>query len=101
MTTSNELAGSVQSSWTQFLGTFEPLRTDLYRYCRHLTRSPGYAEDLAQDTLARAFVTLGQMGQAPPNPRAWLFRVASNLWIDQLRRRRVEEPLAPEPGETA
>jgi RNA polymerase sigma-70 factor (ECF subfamily) len=34
--------------------------------------------------MARAFVTLGQMGDAPPNPRAWLFRVASNLWFDQL-----------------
>ena len=33
------------------------------------------------------------MGDAPPNPRAWLFRVASNLWFDQLRRRRREEPL--------
>jgi RNA polymerase sigma-70 factor (ECF subfamily) len=33
------------------------------------------------------------MGDAPPNPRAWLFRVASNLWLDQLRRRRREEPL--------
>ncbi len=43
--------------------------------------------------MARAFVTLGQMGDAPPNPRAWLFRVASNLWLDQLRRRRREEPL--------
>jgi RNA polymerase sigma-70 factor (ECF subfamily) len=43
--------------------------------------------------MARAFVTLGQMGEAPPNPRAWLFRVASNLWLDLLRRRRREEPL--------
>src|SRR5262249_692636 len=37
---------------------------------------------------ARAFATLGRMGQAPPNPRAWLFRVASNLWIDEMRRAR-------------
>jgi RNA polymerase sigma-70 factor (ECF subfamily) len=88
------LASSLRSSWHGFLGTYEPLRADLYRYCRHLTRSPWDAEDLAQDALARAFVTLGQMGEAPPNPRAWLFRVASNLWLDQLRRRRREEPLA-------
>jgi len=87
------LAAVLRSSWCGFLDTYEPLRSDLYRYCRHLTRSPWDAEDLAQDTLARAFVTLGQMGEAPPNPRAWLFRVASNLWLDQLRRRRREAPL--------
>jgi DNA-directed RNA polymerase specialized sigma24 family protein len=92
MSPTSELPRSVRSSWHGFLETYEPLRTDLYRYCRHLTRSPWDAEDLAQDTLARAFVTLGQMGDAPPNPRAWLFRVAYNLWVDRTRRRR-EEPL--------
>ncbi len=96
MTATSELPRSVQTSWHGFLETYEPLRSDLYRYCRHLTRSPWDAEDLAQDALARAFVTLGQMGQAPPNARAWLLRVASNLWIDRTRRRRREEPLAPD-----
>lgn len=81
------LAGELRASWHRFLQTYEPLRADLFRYCRHLTRSPWDAEDLAQDVLARAFVTLGQMGSTPPNPRAWLFRVAANLWMDQMRRR--------------
>lgn len=82
------LASSVRSSWHAFLESFEGLRPELYRYCRHLTRSPWDAEDLAQDVLARAFVTLAKLGTAPPNPRAWLFRVASNAWIDQQRRPR-------------
>ena len=82
------LAGSVRQSLHRFLDVYEPLRSELYRYCRYLTRSPWDAEDLAQDTLARAFVILGRIGQAPPNPKAWLFRVASNLWIDQTRRAR-------------
>jgi RNA polymerase sigma-70 factor, ECF subfamily len=86
------LASALRSSWHAFLETYEPLRSELYRYCRHLTRSPWDAEDLAQDAMARAFVTLGQVGEPPPNPRAWLFRVASNLWLDQLRRRKREEP---------
>lgn len=77
----------VKRPWRRFLDTYEPLRPELYRYCRHLTRSPWDAEDLAQDALARAFVTLAQMKEPPPNPRAWLFRVASNLWIDQRRRK--------------
>lgn len=82
------LPAVVRGSWHRFLETFEPLRSELYRYCRHLTRSPWDAEDLAQDAIARAFVTLGQVGAEPPNPRAWLFRVASNLWIDQQRKKR-------------
>src|SRR6187397_1746794 len=89
-----ELPAVVRGSWHRFLDTYASLRSELYRYCGHLTRSPWDAEDLAQDALTRAFVTLAQLGEAPANPRAWLFRVASNLWIDQLRRRRSEAPLA-------
>jgi RNA polymerase sigma factor (sigma-70 family) len=82
---SSSLASTVRGSWQQFLEAFESLRPELYRYCRHLTSSPWDAEDLAQDVLTRAFVTLGKLGAAPPNPRAWLFRVATNAWIDQQR----------------
>lgn len=75
----------VKDSWRGFLDEFEPLRPQLYRYCRHLTRSPWAAEDMVQDTLARAFVTLACSSAPPDNPRAWLFRVASNLWLNQRR----------------
>src|SRR5689334_9349603 len=96
------LPESVRGSWQQFLDAYEALRPELYRYSRHLTRTPWDAEDLTQDTLMRAFVTLAQTGESPPNPRAWLLRVASNLWIDRVRRNRetleVEtEPAALEP----
>src|SRR4051795_3078480 len=92
--TTQDLPDATQRTWRRFLETYEPLRTELYRYCRYLTRSPWDAEDLAQDVLARAFVTLAQMGQEPEHPRAWLFRVASNVWIDQVRRRREVPPEA-------
>ncbi len=92
------LASAVRGSWHEFLAAFEGLRPELYRYCRHLTRSPWDAEDLAQDVLARAFVTLGKLGAAPPNPRAWLFRVASNAWIDQQRRPRGVPEIAAAEG---
>ena len=102
----SDLAEAVQQSWLRFLDVYEPLRPDLYRYCRHLTRSPWDAEDMAQDTLARAYVTLGCLAEPPPNPRAWLFRVASNLWLNRTRRARnvlaerdgtEEAASAPEP----
>lgn len=90
------LSNEVTSSWKRFIDVYEPFRTDLYRYCRNLTRSPWDADDLVQDTMARAFVTLGSMHHGPPaNPRAWLFRVASNLWIDRTRHAR--ELAAPPP----
>lgn len=88
--TLDEMTAQVRGSWQRFLDVFEPLRPDLYRYCRHLTRSAWDAEDLSQDAMARAFVTLGTLFGEVPNPRAWLFRVASNLWIDQKRRARLQ-----------
>lgn len=92
------LGQDVKASWHRFLDVFEPLRPELYRYCRYLTRSPWDAEDLAQDAMARAFVTLGTLFQEVPHPRAWLFRVASNLWIDRARRSRHERAVEAPPG---
>ncbi|MBL8742001.1 MAG: RNA polymerase sigma factor, partial [Myxococcales bacterium] len=86
MTEASDLPKRIEEPWRVFLQTFEPLRPELHRYCRHLTGSAWDAEDLVQEALARAFVTLAQMGEAPASPRAWLFRVASNAWIDQARR---------------
>lgn len=88
MSIATEPAGDVvRASWRVFLSTYEPLRPELYRYCRHLTGSPWDAEDTVQDALARAFVSLALMTEPPQNPRAWLFRIASNLWLNRIRRR--------------
>jgi RNA polymerase sigma-70 factor, ECF subfamily len=86
----------VEASWHRFLDLYEPLRPELYRYCRHLTRSPWDADDLVQDALFRAFAKLGWMHDPPRNPRAWLFRIASNLWIDRMRALRPEREPDPE-----
>jgi RNA polymerase sigma-70 factor (ECF subfamily) len=90
---------AARRSYHRFLAAYEPLRTELYRYCRYLTRSPWDAEDITQDTLARAFVLLANTEDGPQNPRAWLFRVASHLWIDHVRRRREVD--TPDPEEVA
>jgi RNA polymerase sigma-70 factor (ECF subfamily) len=79
------LAAAVGDSWRRFVQESEALRPDLYRYCRHLTRSPWEADDLVQDTLMRSFATLACLHQEIRNPRAWLFRIASNLWLNRVR----------------
>jgi RNA polymerase sigma-70 factor, ECF subfamily len=83
---------AIQTAWRDFQAEIEPLRPTLYRYCRHLARSPWDAEDLVQDAFARAFASLGALQEPPRDARAWMFRVASNLWIDRMRRRRPETP---------
>src|SRR5260370_27285964 len=90
------LRHDVEASWHRFLDLYEPLRPELYRYCRHLTRSPWDADDLVQDVLFRAFAKLGGMHEPPENPRAWLFRIASNLWIDRVRAQKPEPEPDPE-----
>ena len=48
------------------------------------------AEDLVQDTLERGFAKLGAVHDPIRHPRAYLLRIASNLWIDRVRRGRSE-----------
>ncbi|MED4081943.1 sigma-70 family RNA polymerase sigma factor [Halalkalibacterium halodurans] len=63
----------------------EDVGLDLWRFCRYLTGSPWDGEDLYQETLVKAFGSLYQRWQ-PTNPKAYLFRIATNTWIDQCRK---------------
>jgi RNA polymerase sigma-70 factor (ECF subfamily) len=94
--TLGSLAEPVNRSWRSFVEQCEPLRPELYRYCRYLAGSPWEAEDLVQDALMRSFVTIGCMHQEIRSPRAWLLRVASNLWLNRVRGARELLREAPE-----
>lgn len=93
MELSEDLAGEIQQSWHRFLQRTESLRPDLYRYCRSLTGSVWDAEDLVQDTLLRGFAKLGEFSNLIDNPKAYLFRIATNLWVDRFRRTEVSPPV--------
>lgn len=60
-------------------------REDLWNYCRYITGSPWDGEDLFQETLIKAFGGFYQVWH-PENPKSYLFRIATNTWIDQCRR---------------
>ncbi len=61
----------------------------LYRFSLSLTRIPAEAEEIVQETFLRA---LQQANQLPEivNLDAWLFRIARNVHISRLRKRRHE-----------
>lgn len=73
----------------KFLNIVEPYRSDLWKYCRYLTRSPWDAEDLVQETLMKAFASLGQIWQSL-TPKTYLFRIATNTWINEQRRKQLK-----------
>jgi RNA polymerase sigma-70 factor (ECF subfamily) len=93
---------ALERAWEAYLDRLEPLRPDLHRYCRRLTGGLWDCEDLVQDTLLRAFGALGRRDAqrdfaAEPgdvrSPRAFLFRTATNLWIDRLRHASRQAPM--------
>jgi RNA polymerase sigma-70 factor (ECF subfamily) len=76
----------VRQPWREYLDALAPLRPSLPRYCLRLTGSVWDAEDLVQDTLLRVFGLLGKVSADLENPRAYLARTATHLWIDRIRR---------------
>ena len=58
----------------------------LYRTALRMTRNPEDAEDLVQETYLRALRALNQF-QEGTNLRAWLFKILTNAFINQYRRR--------------
>lgn len=61
----------------------------LYRAALSMTRNPQDADDLVQDTFVRAFQFIDKY-QVGTNARAWLFRILTNLFINNYRRKKRE-----------
>jgi RNA polymerase sigma-70 factor (sigma-E family) len=76
-----------------FDAAFDDLYRLAYRVAYRMLGERGDAEDVAQEALARAVVRWERVGD---RPEGWVTRVASNLAIDRIRRRR--RPLPPPIG---
>lgn len=72
--------------WHLYSRDVEPCRTDLRAYCLSLTGFHAAADDLVQETLVKGFFLVSQLHRGMDNPRSYLVRAATNLWIDWCRK---------------
>jgi RNA polymerase sigma-70 factor (ECF subfamily) len=69
----------------QFKRTLAEYRGNLYRIAYSWCHNPALADDLVQDTLAKALKNRNQL-RDPKTVKAWLYRILSNCWHDHFRR---------------
>jgi RNA polymerase sigma-70 factor, ECF subfamily len=86
---------AVDDRSARFVRDVLPLVDQLYRAARRYTRTTADAEDLVQETMAKAYAGFHTF-TAGTNVRAWLFRILTNTWITSYRtaQRRPDEVLA-------
>ncbi len=74
-----------------------PLLDQLYSAALRTTRNPADAEDLVQETYAKAF---GAFHQFKPgtNLKAWMYRILTNTYINSYRKKQ-REPLQSDAAE--
>lgn len=77
-----------------FTDAVQPFMEDLKGYCRSLAKTRWDGEDLAQETLMKAYKSW--LKSPKPISKAYLFRVASNTWIDEYRKRKPDEDFRPD-----
>jgi RNA polymerase sigma-70 factor (ECF subfamily) len=85
--------------------TFDQLyrssRDDVYAYAAGLLRDPVAAEDVTATAFERAYRKRSRFDPKRGSGRAWLFGIARNAALDELRRRGRHAELAADPEDAA
>ncbi len=87
-------SGNTEERSQAFATLYAAHHARLYAYLRYRTGDSALAEDLAAEVFVRAW-TCGDELRRPDAAIAWLFTVARNLVIDQLRRDRHLQMTVP------
>jgi RNA polymerase sigma-70 factor (ECF subfamily) len=66
-----------------------PLLDQLYSAALRTTRNPADAEDLVQETFAKAYAAFHQYSPGT-NLKAWLYRILTNTYINSYRKKQRE-----------
>ena len=81
-----------------FDDVLERFQAEIYRFAVHLTRNHADADDLYQETVLKAFRAFDRLDGAA-NHRAWLYRIATNAFLSDRRKRGREGSLDGERAE--
>jgi RNA polymerase sigma factor (sigma-70 family) len=86
-----------QTTWDRFEALYRSSRDDVYAYVATLLRDPAAAEDVTALAFERAYRRRMTFDRQRGEERAWLFGIARNAALDELRRRRRLATLVTEP----
>jgi RNA polymerase sigma-70 factor (ECF subfamily) len=71
----------------EFAALFEEFSSPIYNYVLRMVNDHDRAADITQDTFIKAYRKLDTLSEAT-STRSWLYRIATNTAIDDMRRRR-------------
>ncbi|HUH16658.1 MAG TPA: RNA polymerase sigma factor [Methylomirabilota bacterium] len=76
----------------EFAHLFEEFSAPIYNYVLRIVADADRAADITQDTFIKAYRKLDTVTDAT-STRSWLYRIATNTAIDDMRRRRMVTPM--------
>jgi RNA polymerase sigma-70 factor (ECF subfamily) len=85
-------AAGRQDSEAAFAHLFEDFSAPIYNYVLRMVGDHDRAADITQDTFIKAYRKLDTLTDAT-STRSWLYRIATNTAIDEIRRRRLLAPM--------
>jgi RNA polymerase sigma factor (sigma-70 family) len=98
LASAEEAAGTGELVFEQL---YRSSRDDVYAYAAGLLRDPSAAEEVTATAFERAYRKRRRFDPTRGEPRAWLFGIARNAALDELRRRGRQAELAAEPLDEA
>jgi RNA polymerase sigma-70 factor (ECF subfamily) len=95
-----EQPAASQSSWARFESLYRSSRDDVFAYVTTLLGDRSAAEDVTALAFERAYRRRATFDRRRGDERAWLFGIARNAALDELRRRRRVAALVSDPPDT-